>query len=280
MPVPELEQLEQLLFGLIGLIVLIIIGLIVYLVLATRKQRSIKASAELDARIPLPASRVAGQILSLVRDEEGMPLQVEIEGTRYRHMADVQEPQFRRQVIEAALDLIRFTGALGQEVNAPASLEQTYRWREDIREGSQAELEHIQTLPISAAGQPTPSIAPEEVEERFLNLLAEMGQTPPAVEKPTLVGSVQQRLRPKSRESEQSRTDAGRSFVDDIEAILQRRIQLIPALQGRGLHVHSGTGGKVCFVFEGQEYDNVESLPNLTARRLVQDAIQEWDETT
>jgi hypothetical protein len=55
---------------------------------------------------------------------------------------------------------------------------------------------------------------------------------------------------------------------------------LVPALVGRGMHVQSGPSGQVIFVFEGQEYENLEDVPNLTARQLIQDAIREWDETT
>jgi hypothetical protein len=71
-----------------------------------------------------------------------------------------------------------------------------------------------------------------------------------------------------------------RTFVDEIEAIVQRRLKLIPALQGRGLHVSAGPSGKVLFLFEGQEYASLEDIPNLTARDLVKDSIREWDETT
>jgi 1,4-alpha-glucan branching enzyme len=35
----------------------------------------------------------------------------------------------------------------------------------------------------------------------------------------------------------------------------------------------------VFFTFDGVRYDNVEDIPNTTARQLVQDAIKEWEET-
>jgi hypothetical protein len=71
-----------------------------------------------------------------------------------------------------------------------------------------------------------------------------------------------------------------RSFVEDIEAIVQRRIQLIPALAQKQLHVEPGPGGEVRFIFEGREYQRLDDIPNLTARDVVRDSIQEWDETT
>ncbi len=54
-------------------------------------------------------------------------------------------------------------------------------------------------------------------------MLAEMGQTSPP-EKPGLVSSIQHRLKPKGIE------ERPRTFVDDIEEILQRRMQTDPGL--------------------------------------------------
>ena len=68
--------------------------------------------------------------------------------------------------------------------------------------------------------------------------------------------------------------------MEDIEDIIQRRIQLIPALAQKQLHVEPGPGGEVRFIFEGQAYQRLDDIPNLTARDVVRDAIQEWDETT
>jgi hypothetical protein len=47
---------------------------------------------------------------------------------------------------------------------------------------------------------------------------------------------------------------------------------------GRGLHVRPGSGGEVLFTFEGQEYKKLDDIPNLTARQVIKEAIQEWDE--
>ncbi len=268
----DLQQLERLLFVLVGLVAVIVIALIAYLILAGRRVRAQSASRGLDGESVIrPSLQVVGQLLSLVRDQAGGPLQVEIDGIRYGSIADVQDPQVKRQIVAAVMELIRFTGVLGQDAIAPAPLGKTETWREDLRQGSQAELERAHAPAVGEATRPP---APSEVEEQFLNILAELGQTPPKPERPGVVSAVRQRLAPKSVEPEQPRT-----FVDEIEDIVQRRIQLIPALVGRGLHVRSGPAGKVLFLFEGQEYEGVDDVPNLTARQLIMDAIREWDET-
>jgi hypothetical protein len=140
---------------------------------------------------------------------------------------------------------------------------------------SRDELEQIHAATGGAeAPTPTPP-APEKVEEQFLSLLAEMGQGPSSPEKPSLLSSIQQRLVPKPQPPDRTRT-----FVDDIEDIIQRRVRLIPALAGRDLHVRLDAAGLVRFAFQGREYESLDDLPNMTARQLIRDAIQEWEETT
>lgn len=268
----ELQQLERLLYVFVGVVFLILIGLVVYTVVAGRRKAAKRALYGEDDVVLRPTHLVVGQVLSLVRDEPGEQLKVEVGGTKYSSLAEVKDSQTKRQVVEAAMELIQFTGVLGQEAVSPAPVDRTETWREDMREESQTELQQAHHASMKEESLPT---APPEVEEQFLNLLAEMGQAPAQSDRPGLVDSIQHRLMPKSLEAGQPRT-----FVDDIEDIVQRRILLIPALVGRELHVRPGPGGKVLFVFDGQEYQNVDDVPNLTARQLIQDSIREWDETT
>lgn len=268
----DLAQLQRLLFLAVGLVVVIMVALIAYLVLAGRRVRAETVSRRKDDEIAIrPSLRIVGQVLSLVRDEAGQPLQVEVNGVKYGSLAAVQDPQVKRQIVDAAMELIRFTGVLGQTAVAPAPIEKTETWREDLRRGSRDELElaRVSSGDLEKRTPPSP-----EIEEQFFSLLSEMGQEPSKPERPGVISAVQQRLSPKLAEPEKPKT-----FVDEIEDIVQRRVQLIPALLGRGLHVRSDSAGKVLFLFDGREYQSVDDLPNLTARQLVKDAIQEWDET-
>ena len=67
--------------------------------------------------------------------------------------------------------------------------------------------------------------------------------------------------------------------IHDIDAIIQRRVQMIPVMVGRDLHVRLGPGDSVRFVFEGSEYDSLDHVPNMTAQQLIRDSIQEWEDT-
>ena len=270
----DLQQLEWLFYGLLAAIAVIVGALIAYVVIANRRQRNkMIAAFEADRMAPRPATRVTGQILSLVRREFGGPLEVEIGGTTYSHLAQIEDPQMRRQVVGSALELIQFTGALEQAAGTPALAYESSTWREDLRESSQAELERIQSRMALKRDRSDRPHAPDEVEEQFLNLLTEMGHPAPAPEKPSVMGALRRRRVPKIPEKEDPR-----SFVDDIEEIVQRKLHRAPALAGRGLHVRPGEDGSVRFLFDGREYGSLEEMPNLTAQQLVQDAIDEWDE--
>jgi hypothetical protein len=275
----ELQALERLVTIAAALVVVIVVVLIIYIVVARRQERAREVRLyDPEDIVVRPSFLVAGQVLSLVRDEPGEPLQVEIEGVKYRRLADVEDSKARRQIVDAALELIQFTGVLGKEELQLAPLPETETLREDMRASSKVDLElahdAAESYNVRPVVQDRPKPSPE-IEDQFLSMLSEMGQAPSEPGKPNLVDSIQQTVQPRPAASGQPRT-----FVDDIEDIVQRRIQLIPALIGRGLHVKSGLGGKVIFAFEGQEYQSVDKVPNLTARQVIKDAIQEWDETT
>jgi hypothetical protein len=133
-----LQQLQALIFLFVGLVVVTLVALIAYVVFANRRQRA-KVAQVYEEDVGLgPARQATGQVLALVREEAGEGLQVEINGIRYRSLAAIEDLQIRRQVVESAMELIQFTGVLGPAVVAPASLEKTYSWREDLRESSQS----------------------------------------------------------------------------------------------------------------------------------------------
>jgi hypothetical protein len=271
----DLQQLEGLFFVLLGLILVVLFALIAYVIIANRRQRAKTIQKqEADNLVPRPARRVVGRVLSLVRDEVGGPLQVEVNGLTYSRLADIEDPLIRRQVVEGAMELIQFTGVLELGGVKPAPVEETASWRRDLRQSSEAELERIHAVRSGKGISLKQKVEEEEVEEQFLGLLTETGEAPQSLERPSVMRAIQQRMTIQS-----TATDDSGTFVDEIENIVQRRLALTPALTGRDLHVGLRSDDSVCFVFEGQEYGNLDDIPNLTAQRLIREAIQEWEET-
>jgi hypothetical protein len=277
----NLQQLEWLFYLLLGVILLIVILLIVY-VLRTSRRRTEMARAQLTGTpaqptktAPQPHTPEGEPTVALVRAQPGGVLMVEIDGVRYQRLADIEEAEVRRQVLSTALDLIRFTGVMGEEELSPAPLETTANWREDLRQESKDWLERAGTRASGLDLQPPAQGSSEDAEELFLRSLNQTPSSAPSLAPPTLVDAIRRRMRGQQANAEQSL-----SFVQDIERILQRRIQLLPALAGRDLHVRLASDGTVRFRFEGQDYADLDEVPNLTARQLVRDAIQEWDDIT
>jgi hypothetical protein len=268
------QQLELLIYLFVGLTALTLVALFIYVAISMRRRPNRLGIISPDAEdLALrPSFLTVGEVLALVRDQVGQPLQVRIKDVKYQSLAEVEDPRTKRQILDAALELIQFTGVLGGGEVALTPVEKTETWREDLRQDSDTELERVRRSSADGSSKSPP--ASEEIEKRFLSLLNQMGQAASQPEKPDLVSSVQRVLRPKPGDSR-----AARSFVDDIDEIVQRRIGLVPALTGRGLHVRSDPTGKVLFTFEGQEYQSVDDISNLTARQIVKDAIQEWEET-
>lgn len=271
----DLQQLEGLFFVLLGLILVVLFALIAYVVVANRRQRAkMVRTHEGDKLVPRPARRVVGPVLSLVRDEVGGSLQVEVNGLTYGRLSEIKDPLIRRQVVEGAMELIQFTGVLEQGGATPAPVEETLGWRRDLRLNSEAELERIHAIRAGQGSRREQPVEKEKVEEQFLDLLTEMSQAPQSLERPGIMRAIQQRMRTRSTAPDDSHT-----FVDEIENIVQRRLSLFPALTGRDVHVGLDSDNSVCFVFEGQEYESLDDVPNLTARQLIREAIQEWEDT-
>jgi hypothetical protein len=274
------QQLGLVFYVLVGLIILTLAGLVAYVVISSRRARNqLARKYERESLGPRLTRQVTGQIMSLLRQEQGGPLQIEIEGKRYHRIGEVEDAQLRRQVIEATLELVQFTGALGQEPLAPTAREQTQSWREDVRQGSREELDRIRSIRVQGSSGPDelPAERPaasEDLEEQFLDSLEAQSQAPPIPERPSLASALRRRRTPRVPEADQPEP-----FVDKIDRIVQRRVKLIPALAQRELHVRSSEDGGVRFVFEGQEYTDLGELPNLTAQQVVKDSIQEWEAT-
>jgi hypothetical protein len=271
----SIGELGTLVAVLVSFILLVLAALTIYVLVSSQRQRTRTPSQPGAADKGIPGGDQAKEpILSLVREKPNGPLQVEIGGTHYRKLADIEDVDEKRRVVKAAMELIQFTGVLGDTVSNPPSLAQTQSWREDLRTDSQAQLAQIQKAQ-SLRGPAAPSTASKEIEKRFLDLLGDLGRESARPFRSDLVNSIQQSLHPKKSEAEGART-----FLDEIDEIIQRRLQLLPGLQDRDLHVRPAPDGAVLFFFEGEAYTSVDQVPSFTARQLINDAIREWEETT
>jgi len=146
--------LEWLFIALIGLVLVSLVVLILYVVLANRRQRARMVQAhEADKITPRPALQVAGQVLSLVRDEEGEALKVEVHGTsiavgRRSKTADQTPGCGCRLRVDPVYRCI------GEDAVSPVPIEKHTAGVRTCGKDSQAQVERIRHASVAKAPGP------------------------------------------------------------------------------------------------------------------------------
>lgn len=68
-----------------------------------------------------------------------------------------------------------------------------------------------------------------------------------------------------------------RTFVDEINDLVQQRLQERPALAEYRIRLTTGKDGGLCIHVGQQTFEAVGDVSDLEVRALIQDAIREWD---
>ena len=69
-----------------------------------------------------------------------------------------------------------------------------------------------------------------------------------------------------------------RSIPEQIEELLQARLESLPDFQGRAIHVIPSVTGGVRIEVDGVFYEGVSEVEDDTVRALLQDVVREWEE--
>ena len=73
------------------------------------------------------------------------------------------------------------------------------------------------------------------------------------------------------------RPSASPTIADQIEELLQKRLQAEPTLAGRSIHVLAAPDGSALIEVDGSLYTGVGEVPDDAVRNLIRAAIQEWE---
>ena len=297
-----MELFTQMDLRLLGAIVVLILlaaiaigtGTLSYALQARRSKRESQAaaSAKPDQRgeeLQRPASKVApttpvqtesalrpedymparpGEVMRVLRDETSGVLVIEVEGQRYHCLADIRDGRVGRRVVWAIADLLRFAeGVPLGAVARPAS----------ASVGAPSPGPQPETVSATLPPTPGPAVsaeAPTETEEEFLRRLAEGGLTeaeePSA--KPAGIGFLRRKAAKPSPEPTMPRT-----FVDEIEDILQEFIRESVVPVEKPAHVHTGLDGSLEIEVDGQIYERPDDVPDPIIRGLIKAAVDEWE---
>jgi hypothetical protein len=241
----------------------------------------IQAPAEA-ATEPVPdAPARPGQVMCVVRDEQTGRILVEVDGIQYAHIREIKDAQVGRRVLWAIADLIRFTGGMAATPQA-------------LRGAAPETPEPAATLVDTPARAPepaappvrTPVRTPEPAEANAFALPS--AATTVAGRRPTAVPAQQPESAPQRYNmidffrrgfgpASTTTTAAPRSFIDEIEDILQAYIAALPRPLPQDVHVTTSDTGKLQIQVGLKTYGSPEEVPDPQIRDLIKAAVADWE---
>lgn len=230
---------------------------------------------ELQEETGVPRERIEPmklkEIMRVLRDEDTGAIVVEVEGRRYRQLVEIRDGRIGNQLLEAIADLIKFTGGIVRGQWAAASITPVVPSKEmPLR----SQVVEPASPPRAVDVEPPDS----DEEEAFLRRLREGGlqvdKTPPKEAQPSIMGYFTRRRKPQAAAEG---TGAGGTFIDEIEAILQRMISTAPIPPSKEVHVRTGPDGGLQIQVGGQYFSSADEVANPAIRDLIKAAVKEWE---
>jgi hypothetical protein len=288
-----------LLIILIGLI-LAAVGLFVFIITAlgggggrSKKSKSILGGTRSNAQTQTVSSPQAqkagepstpadttpdhpGEVMCIIRDQQTGRILVQVEGQQYAHIREIKDAQVGRRVLWAIADLLRFTGGMAANPQALQSIQ-----RPEASKGAQPAARQVQepmptpnltSTPNQAASPSVPPLAAPVAPRRSPK--ASAAQEPPEqkLNVGQQIGGFFQRGFQRT-----SSPPAITSFIDQVEAILQTKIEALPTPLPHDVHVKSGVDGALEIEVGPDVYNSPDEVPEPTIRKLIQDAVTEWE---
>jgi hypothetical protein len=223
----------------------------------------------------------ASEVLRLLRDRATGALIVEVEGEKYRALREIKDERVGRQVLQAAANLVRFTGVIQahdrERTSQPSSLSATDPTATDFPPApSTVALEDPPPVPRTPA--------PPSVEREFLQSLVQQRRPREEEIKKLSLSPIEffrRSFTARRRARLQGDMPAPRSFVEEIEEILQRFLRTYPSFIGKEVEVHVGAaqGGGIRIQVENEFYDTPDDIPDPEVRGILKAAIQEWEKS-
>jgi hypothetical protein len=181
---------------------------------------------------------------------------VEVGGQRYSSIVEIQDGAVGRRVLLAVQELGEFAGPHGAW-----ELPAMHR---------QAELaEH------RSEREPEPTVEQQE-------FLAQLEATSPdgAIEErgSGLVEFLQQKSGRSAQEAGAASETEAKSFVDELEELLQVRMTGRPEMIGRSVHFRSTPAGDLRIEVDDREYESVEDIPDSEIVAELRATISDWEE--
>jgi hypothetical protein len=218
----------------------------------TESERTVpQPSASALVRQPVPAGEPGADLLMQVWQDRQGYLVVEVGGRRYRRLFDVRDGEVGRQLLETINRLVVFSR--GQESRVtPSPPPQT-------------------AAPSPAAVGPPATAALESQTHALLDRLHQQEEEAPRKARITTDP------RPFRRPSVSKQVGITLNLADEIERLLQIRVQASPAFSQRSIHVVSAPDGGLRFEIDGTCYNTMDEIPEPQVQGLIRAAISDWE---
>jgi hypothetical protein len=209
----------------------------------------------------MPVSAPAGEpadaveVLRVWRDLADGTLIVEIGGQRFRALNEIQDTNLQRRLMNVVRDLAN----MARSTPSPT----------------------LPAPPPAPARSPQPprSAAPTPAEKK-----------PDAPSKPADIDLSSASLSPGTMFREMTKMAMGQrpepveaappppSIAEQIQEVLQRKLEQTPGFTGRSIHIRPSLHGGVRIEVDGRFYEGVGEVDDDAVRQLLQDAVREWEE--
>jgi len=225
--------------------------------LAQRVQSAIPTREAAPAPSALRTAGGAIEVMRVLRDLADGSLIVEIDGVRYRSLREIGDPEAGRRFLGNVQALALFA-------------------RLSKAEGSS--LEHTGTTP-SPASQPPVPFEPASSDQPYQAAPPQTGYSPvPPFQTSSQATSPKQERRGGlfRQQAKDEEPAPERNMTEEIEALLQYRLQMAPEMAHRSIHIRQGATG-VHVEVDGTTYEGVGEVPDNEVRTFIQAAIREWE---
>lgn len=270
--------------GILIVFALLIVGWMVYYFSRSSKKSSRPVQKDAAEAAALPTSpdpltqkqsavpdEAEVEVMRLLRDRVTGALVVDMAGKKYRAVREIKDGETGRRLLQTAADLLQFT-----EVMLPKEKETAPSRKPPAPSTLARGMVPQQEEP------PVPRTpAPPSVEQEFLESLRQSGLEASEIESPSLspIEFFRRGFAARRRAQLQGDVPSPRSFVDEIEEILQRFVRTYPSFVGKEVHIGTGREDKIQIQVGQDFYNSPDEIPDPEIRGIIKAAIQEWEKS-
>lgn len=215
-----------------------------------------------------------GEVMRVIRDQQTGRILVQVDGQQYAHIREIKDAQVGRRVLWAVADLLRFTGGMAanpQALQGIARPEETSVPQLQPQTQGQSASVQEQSLPVSTLPpeRPMPQPMPRPTPDKAVPVADQPGRK-------SGVGGTMANFFRRGLQSAPT-VQAPRSFIDQIEDILQKRIESLPTPPAYPVHVQTAEDGSLEIQVGNNHYGSPTDVPDPDIRKLIQDSVAEWE---